>query len=434
MWRTTVSVGVAVLMAGAMTSTTSAAPAAQAPEPAPGFYEPPQKLPPGEDGDVVRSEPSPIAFALPGNQGQLPANATRMMYRSRDTHGKPTAVTGTYFDPTTPWNGPGPRPLISLAPGTQGQGDGCAPSKLVNTPFTVEQPGGPMIEYEMLQVHALLAKGYAVVMTDYEGLGTPGTHTYVNRASEGHAVLDAARAAQNLRDTQLPPNPRVGLWGYSQGGGAAAAAAELAEPYAPELDIRGTYSGAPPADLRATLKQADGGTLAGVLGYTLNSMSAAYPELRPRVEENVNEEGKKMLEATSQQCVGATALQFAFHRTDEYTADGRPLDEVLNDIPESGPVLEDNKIGNRKPNAPALVVSGSADDVVPHGQAKQLAADWRAQGAEVDWHAVPEPPIASLRTGVTHLVGEVPGLLDALNWMDQRFQEQPGASAGEHSS
>lgn len=108
MWRTTVSVGVAVLMAGAMTSTTSAAPAAQAPEPAPGFYEPPQKLPPGENGDVVRSEPSPIAFALPGNQGQLPANATRMMYRSRDTHGKPTAVTAPTSTPPPRGTAPGP--------------------------------------------------------------------------------------------------------------------------------------------------------------------------------------------------------------------------------------------------------------------------------------------------------------------------------------
>jgi hypothetical protein len=40
-----------------------------------------------------------------------------------------------------------------------------------------------------------LAVSFAVVMTDYQGLGTPGLHTYVNRVAEGNAMLDAGRAA-----------------------------------------------------------------------------------------------------------------------------------------------------------------------------------------------------------------------------------------------
>ena len=39
----------------------------------------------------------------------------------------------------------------------------------------------------------LLAKaGYAVVRTDYEGLGTPGDHPYLVGVSEGRSVLDMA--------------------------------------------------------------------------------------------------------------------------------------------------------------------------------------------------------------------------------------------------
>jgi len=453
MWRTVVSLGAAAVLAGTGTASTAAA------DPLPNqaaadqagadqiaadqtaadqarsgttntaehgshepFYQPPSPLPPGSSGDVLRSEPSPLAYALPWANGQqLPATAQRLMYRSTDTHGRPIATTGTYFDPTTPWHGPGPRPLVVVAPGTQGQGDQCAPSKLVNVPFTAQQPGGPMVEYEMSTADALLARGYAVVMPDYEGLGTPGTHTYVNRLSEAHTVLDAARAAQQLPNTQLPPKARVGLWGYSQGGGAAAAAAEQAASYAPDLDVKGTYSGAPPADLRRTLKHADGGSLAGAIGYTLNSMNAAYPELRPTIEQHTNDAGKRMLETVAGQCTGATSMQYGYHSTAEYTPSGKPLDQLLDHMPVAQRVLAENRIGSGKPSAPALVVSGSADDIVPHGQAQQLAADWRAKGGQVQFQTVPEPPLKFLRSGLVHVIGDVPGLFAGMNWMEQQF-------------
>ncbi len=45
----------------------------------------------------------------------------------------------------------------------------------------------------------------------------------------------------------------MAFWGYSQGGGAAASAAELASSYAPDLNVVGTYAGAPPADLDRTV-------------------------------------------------------------------------------------------------------------------------------------------------------------------------------------
>jgi triacylglycerol lipase len=52
--------------------------------------------------------------------------------------------------------------------------------------------------YEEPFVATMAARGFAIVMTDYEGLGTPGMHTYANRIAEGNAMLDAARAAKNL--------------------------------------------------------------------------------------------------------------------------------------------------------------------------------------------------------------------------------------------
>ncbi|MCW1007247.1 lipase family protein, partial [Streptococcus anginosus] len=76
---------------------------------------------------------------------------------------------------------------------------------------------------------------------------------------QAHAVLDAVRAAAQVSGSGVTSTAPVALAGYSQGGGAAAAAAELASDYAPELDLKGAYVGAPPADLVQVADRIDGG-------------------------------------------------------------------------------------------------------------------------------------------------------------------------------
>ena len=391
------------------------------------FYIPPSPLPAGSPGDVIRSEPSHLALSVPGIDGPLPGAATRIMYRSNDSNGAANAVTGTYIDPAAPWTGPGPRPLVVLAPGTQGQGDQCAPSKMLNNVITYTPPLGFMVEYEVLAAYALLSQGYGVVITDYEGLGTPGAHTYVNRASQAHAVLDAARAAQNLQGTKIAADGPVAAYGYSQGGGAAAAAAELAEEYAPELNLVGTYAGAPPADLKATLEQVDGGILTGVIGYTLNGLLESDPDLQPIIDENINDAGKAMLGLVANQCVGETILNVGLHRTNEYTKTGEPLPVVLDRLPVAQEILGKNKIGERTPNAPVLIQSGTSDDVVPHGQAVELAGDWCGKDATVQLSAVQVPSIVP-GSGAGHVIPDILGLGEAQNWIKDRFYGVPAPS------
>jgi dienelactone hydrolase len=118
----------------------------------------------------------------------------------------------------------------------------------------------------------------AVVVTDYAGLGaTDRLHTYVNRLDGAHAVLDAVRAARNLEGASVTVDSPVGLYGYSQGGGATAAAAELQPSYAPDITLAGTYSGAPPADLTEVTKAIDGSDLAGALGWAVNGFLQSDP-------------------------------------------------------------------------------------------------------------------------------------------------------------
>ncbi len=162
------------------------------------FYTPPDPLPPSQPGDLIRTEPSRLVLEPSGQLGAIMATGTRIMYRSTDARGNPMAVTGTYFEPFNDWPGQGPRPLIVYGPGTQGQGDQCAPSRQFNQGIHWAPWLDLAFNYEELFVSTMVARGFAIVMTDYQGLGTPGLHTYVNRVAEGNAMLDAGRAAMRL--------------------------------------------------------------------------------------------------------------------------------------------------------------------------------------------------------------------------------------------
>lgn len=366
----------------------------------------------------------PLAWQV----GNFPASATRIMYRSNDTHGTANAVTGTYFDPALPWTGPGPRPLVSMAAGTQGQGDKCAPSETIGTVVQFTPPSDVVASYEVVFVNALLSRGIAVVLTDLEGLGTDGVHTYVNRAASAHAVLDAARAAKRLPGTGITPDGPVAFWGYSQGGGASAAAVELQPEYAPELDVRGAFAGAPPADLAATLDRIDGASLFGAIGYTLNGMAQSYPEARPMIEAELNDRGRQLLADVQNQCVGETRLKYGFQRSESFTRTGEPLSTVLGRYPLAQDLFAAQRIGDRTPGAPVLIQAAVNDDTVPYGQVRQLAKDWCGKGVAVQLSENTLPPI-SPGTGLNHALPYPLGIVESLTWVTDRFAGVPAPNS-----
>ncbi|MFE5479676.1 lipase family protein [Nocardia sp. NPDC056541] len=398
------------------------------------FYLPPAPLPPGAPGQILRSEPFALVLAVPGQDGQVPANATRIMYLSADTHGTPAAVTGTYLEPTLAWNGPGPRPLIAVAPGTQGQGDQCAPSKGFAELIHYSFPLDIWVSYEMITAYSLLARGMAVVMTDYHGLGTPAVHDYVNRAAEAHAVLDSIRAAESLTGITRPS----AIFGYSQGGGAAAAAAELQGDYAPDLDVRGTYTGAPPADLRAVMLSAPaingivpgviGGFASGLLGYVLNGIVANDPEMAPIVDAATNPAGKQMMAELATTCIAEAVIRTMLRPVTWYTAGGRTPAEIIDSSTELTALVDEQRIGRRTPIAPVLIAGGTNDDVLTYPQVRQLAVDWCAQGATVQFEPTAWLPPLFPSTAIGHLLEFLPATVTAHDWLAQRFAGTPAPS------
>ncbi|MGB6181860.1 MAG: lipase family protein [Rhodococcus sp. (in: high G+C Gram-positive bacteria)] len=354
------------------------------------FYEPPTSIS-TVPGSVVKTEPLPLYLAAPGSDGAYPAVAQRVMYASRTQDDIPVAVTGTFIDTDVPWRGSGPRPTIVVAPGTIGQGDQCAPSMA----FTLGLKAG--VDPLSLSANQELASstlwgsmGARVFVTDYIGLGTPGLHTYVNRIEQAHAVLDGARAANALSGD---PDAPIGLWGYSQGGGATASAAESAASYAPELNIKGTWAGAPTADLLDVLKKVDGTLIGGVIGYALNGVIERNPSLRGLLDERVSDYGKNVLADLSTQCIADTIVKYPFLRTETLTKDGLSMAQNLTTIPEAAPIFDRQKIGTLTPSAPVLITNGVNDDTIPYGQARELASTWCDRGATVTFRTNTLPPI-----------------------------------------
>ena len=189
---------------------------------------------PGTPGTLLRQEPVPDHLTLTNA-----ATGLRVLYTSTDgIDGKtPIAVSGAIYFPkgSVPVGG---WPMVAWAHGTTGTADVCAPSWMAR--------GKRDTDY----LNAWLAQGYAVVASDYQGLGTPGGHPWMSVRPEGWSVLDSVRAARTAF-TDLANS--VVIVGQSQGAHAALSAAALAMTYAPTVRIRGTVAtGVPELQYGAT--------------------------------------------------------------------------------------------------------------------------------------------------------------------------------------
>ncbi|MFD4351111.1 lipase family protein [Nocardia sp. NPDC058519] len=396
-------------------------------EPISSFYTPPDRIP-QEPGAIIKTAPMTLFVTPPTEQG-WPGRAQHVMYTSRQQDGSAVAVSGTFIEPTGPWQGAGPRPTVVIGPGTSGQGDRCAMSMAFSTGVAVStQPLGLSANQELPSSTVWSGLGARVLVTDYIGLGTPGIHTYANRFDSGHAILDGVRAANNLGG--VGPETPVVLWGYSQGGGATAAAAEMQPTYAPELNLKGTWAGGPVADLPAILEKIDGALIGGAIGFAVNGMLARYPELQRAVDQVISPSGRAMLETLSNSCIADVITHHPFLKTESLTRDGRSLSAHLAELPEAAPVMAELRIGNSTPATPVLITSGLNDDTVPYGQARRLAEDWCGKGATVTFRTNDLPPILPGTTIPNHFGPEIIdgfGPDNAFTYLLDRLADKPVA-------
>lgn len=379
-------------------------------------------LTPKTPGVILRTAQAPVSGPLPGMKISLPPTATKLIYTTTKADGTPIAVSGYTVEPQVPWNGPGPRPTVVIGRGTVGQGDQCAPSR--NWPLD-NQPN-PFVSDRLVALEGLYdgifaAQGIRVVVIDYVGMGTPGVHTYMNRAEQAHAMLDAARAARNLVEGRGEAFGKVGFYGHSQGGGASAAAAEEAASYAPDVDVAGAYASAPPADLDAVQRRIDGSDLVGAIGFSINGLVARYPSLKPQLDQYLSPAGQETLERLSGMCTNEITDAYGHQKTSEWTKDGRSLDQLLENFPEGKRAMEEQRIGRRTPSAPVMIISGKYDLNVEYQQAKNLAQQWCQAGATVVYRDDILPPLADYN----HFIQAASGNPFGLGFLINRFYGRP---------
>ncbi len=153
-------------------------------------------------------------------------------------------------------------PLMAWTHGTVGVADICAPS----------WNGRQQQDEDYL--NRFLESGYAVVASDYQGLGTAGTHPYLATRPAAYSNLDIIKAIQSA---SLPVSNQVVLFGQSQGAAAAIATAAFAPDYAPGIDLAGVVAtGAPyftPRAIEALERTQQPDKVDPMLGYTFLAMT-----------------------------------------------------------------------------------------------------------------------------------------------------------------
>lgn len=355
------------------------------------FYTAPKPLPAVPPGTLIRSEP--------GKTYRLPAGvtATRIAYLSRSASDEPVMTTAVVLVPY----GDSPKggwPVIAWAHGTAGVARGCAPSLMKDLYYEWEG----LFEYPLL--------GYAVVATDYAGLGSEGPHQYMSIAAQAHDVIysiPAARAAV----------PALGArWvavGHSQGGAAVLEVSALVR-QTPDPGFLGTVSLAPPTDLFAMWHESTDANSAatGYLGIIALGIKAADPSF----------DVKDMLGQATLAKLPLIRDEACLDAAGGLLADA-PADQLLVKGWADNPAVVRFARSNRPDQAPGYgpiyLLQGAADETIPARFTRKAAANLCRQGDVVEYKAYP---------GLDHDPLVYGSLRDQIAWIAARFAGAPARS------
>lgn len=357
------------------------------------FYAPPRDVP-DRPGELIRAEP--FTRGVPDG-----AEAWRILYTTTRGDGSAAVASGLVVVPT---EGPGDWPVIDWTHGTTGFAQDCAPS-LADEPF---ESGALMV------LPKIVEQGWAVVATDYIGLGAEGPHPYLIGKDSAHAALDAVRAAQQLEDADL--GEQTVVWGHSQGGGAALWTGALADSYAPELDIEGVAALAPASDLIGLVGNLDvitGGSL--FASYVVAAYTATYDDVTWR--EYVRPGAEATVREISTRCLAEPGALASVLDALALSRDPR----IFATDPTTG-ALGERLAQNEPPptiSAPLLIGQGADDRLVVPSAQQAYVDDLCSAGQQVDYRTY------AGRDHVPLVEPDSPLVPDLLAWTRDRLDGVP---------
>jgi pimeloyl-ACP methyl ester carboxylesterase len=283
------------------------------------------------------------------------ARSYRIRFVSTDLEGEAVTVVAQLLVPLL--DDPESRPLYAFGSGTTGLADACAPSQEAAYPHALGDYRSYLLSFA--------GRGFTAIIPDYLGFNdSERTQSYFNARAEAQIMLDAVRAVDSFFERQGTPGDRdVFLGGYSQGGHAAFAAADLRPEYAPELELSGILGFGATTDVESLLREGPFYTPYIVLSYVQDYGEEQF-------------DPKKILaarwlpgldEAAGRLCVDRVQAHYPFDGSKIYTAEfaaalyGHSLER---DFPTIARTLATNSTGLSGHGLPALIAQGENDVIV----------------------------------------------------------------------
>jgi len=355
------------------------------------FYQKGEVQIPDEAGSLVRAEAAK-EYALPPG-----ITATRILYHTRTAGGKDTLASGVVL---VPYGQPpkGGWPLLAWSHGTSGVARTCAPSLMKSLFYNWEG----LYEYVLM--------GYAVVATDYAGLGTEGRHAYLDMLSNGTDVINsipAARAAVPMLSEKWL------VVGHSQGGLASLGVAEL-EGAVKDPNFLGTVALAGASDLQDGIDavlRVKLPVLNGLVGFWAFGAKTVYPELE--LEGVLTKKALAIYDASAEDGCSAASGAFAALPTEEMLLPGWRSNKYIKQF------LARNQPGMQSTHGPLLLVGGGDDVLFTESAGRKVFERLCRSGARVQ---------RNVYSGLGHDPVVYGSLRDQLDWIAARFGGEPAPS------
>jgi len=341
-------------------------------------------------GTALRMRP----HAYPTINIRFAQDTFQVLYRTTDTHSRPSWSVATVFIPTKHKNcldalngtmaAAADRTDIWCAHGvvsynvpTDSADPDAAPSYLLQR----RDPYG--------EIRDLLQRGYFVSVPDYEG----PLASFCAGVQSGHATLDAGRAVMavapqfGLRAMPGAKAPRWAMWGYSGGSFAVEFAAELAGTYAPDFPIAGAVVGGPTPNLTTANEEMNRGKTAGLIVAGILGITKQQPAARQFVLDRLKPDGTRngTTFMAAEHMTGMQALiSFYGHNIPDYFIGGQTdlSNPVLTDLYKADALMGHHGV----PNMPAFYYKAVHDEMTPVEETDALVAGFCKQGANILYH------------------------------------------------